>query len=188
MNIHQLSLTYQVEQDRILVQITTHSDEALRVWLTRRMVANLLPHLTHAVTNVEIGNAQLATQDDIGKKMLMEFKKHESIAQSDFKTPFKPDAAIFPIGAEPLLVTNLNLTPVGKGELRIGFEEKLAGTVKPRGFQVTMGSPLLHSFMHLLESAIKLSEWGLVPTATPDTAAEESGDRPKASGPIRYLN
>ena len=188
MNIHQLSLTYQVEQDRILVQITTHSDEALRVWLTRRMVANLLPHLTHAVTNVEIGNAQLATQDDIGKKMLMEFKKHESIAQSDFKTPFKPDAAIFPIGAEPLLVTNLNLTPVGKGELRIGFEEKLAGTVKPRGFQVTMGSPLLHSFMHLLESAIKLSEWGLVPTATPDTAAEESGDRPQASGPIRYLN
>ena len=188
MNIHQLSLTYQVEQDRILVQITTHSDEALRVWLTRRMVANLLPHLTHAVTNVEIGNAQLATQDDIGKKMLMEFKKHESIAQSDFKTPFKPDAAIFPIGAEPLLVTNLNLTPVGKGELRIGFEEKLAGTVKPRGFQVTMGSPLLHSFMHLLESAIKLSDWGLVPTATPDTAAEESGDRSKPSTPIRYLN
>lgn len=188
MNIHQLSLTYQVDQDRILVQITTHSDEALRVWLTRRMVANLLPHLTRAVTNVEIGNAQLATQDDIGKKMLMEFKKHESIAQSDFKTPFKPDAAIFPIGAEPLLVTNLNLTPVGKGELRIGFEEKFAGTVKPRGFQVTMASPLLHSFMHLLESAIKLSEWGLVPAATPDTTAEEPDDKPKPSTPVRYLN
>ena len=159
MNIHQLSVTYQVEQDRILLQITTHTGEALRLWLTRRMVANLFPHLTRVATNVEIGKAQLATQDDIGKKMLMDFKKTESIAQADFKTPFKPDAAVFPIGVEPLLVTTVNLTPTDKGELRIGFEEKFAGTVSPRGFQLTMATPLLHSFMHLLESAIKLSEW-----------------------------
>ena len=188
MNIHQLSLTYQADQDRILVQISTHSGEALRLWLTRRILVNLFPHLTRVATSVETANALLATQDDMGKKMLMEFKKHESIAQADFKTPFKPDAAVFPIGAEPLLVTTVSLTPTGKGELRIGFEEKFADTVKPRGFEVTMASPLLHSFMYLLESAIKLSEWGMMPVPPPDTAAEESGDRPKASGPIRYLN
>jgi len=188
MDIHQLSLTYQADQDRILVQISTHSGEALRLWLTRRMAATLFSHLTRIATNMEIGNAQLATQDDMGKKMLMEFKKHESIAQADFMTPFKPDAAVFSIGAEPLLVTTLSLTPTGRGELRIGFEEKFADTVKPRGFQVTMTAPLLHSFMHLLESAIKLSEWGLIPAASPDTAAEEPGDKPKASGPVRYLN
>ena len=81
-----------------------------------------------------------------------------------------------------------NLTPTGNGELRIGFEEKFADTVKPRGFQLTMASPLLHSFMHLLESAIKLSEWGLMPTVAPDSSAEEPGDTPKTAGPIRYLN
>lgn len=188
MNIHQLSLTYHADQDRILVQITTHSGEALRLWLTRRMVANLLPHLSRVATSVETGNAQLATQDDMSKKMLMEFKKHASIAQADFKTPFKPDSNVFPIGAEPLLVTHLNLTPTGKGELRIGFEEKFANTVTPRGFQMTMASPLLHSFIHLLESAIKLSEWGLMPAAPPDTAAEEQDDKAKSSGPVRYLN
>ena len=188
MNIHQLSLTYQVEQDRILVQISTHTGEALRLWLTRRMVATLFPHLNRVATNVETNNAQLATQDDMGKKMLMEFKKHESITQADFKTPFKPDAVVFPIGAEPLLVTTVNLTPTADGELRIGFEEKFADTVKPRGFQLTMASPLLHSFMHLLESAIKISEWGLLASATPDTPADEPGDKPKASGPTRYLN
>jgi len=137
---------------------------------------------------VETGNAQLATQDDMSKQMLMEFKKHASIAQADFKTPFKSDAAVFPIGAEPLLVTTLNLTPTGRGELRIEFEEKFADTVKPRGFQLTMPSPLLHSFIHLLESAIKLSEWGLIPAASPDTAAEEQDGKAKSSAPVRYLN
>ena len=188
MNIHQLSLSYQVEQDRILVQISTHSGEALRLWLTRRMVATFLPSLNRVATNVETSNVQLSTQDDMGKKMLMEFKKHESITQADFKTPFKPDAAVFPIGAEPLLVTTVNLTPTANGELRIGFEEKSADTVKPRGFQLTMASPLLHSFMHLLESAIKVSEWGLLPPASTDAPAEEPNVKPKDSSPIRYLN
>lgn len=188
MNIHQLLLAYQVEQDRIFFQISTHTGEALRLWLTRRMVANLLPHLNRVATNVETSNAQHATQDDLGKKMLMEFKKHESIAQADFKTPFKLDAAVFPIGAEPLLVTSINLTPTGNGELRIDFEEKFADTVKPRGFHLTMAPQLLHSFMHLLESAIKVSEWGLQPSTSLEPPAEELGDNPKASDPIRYLN
>ena len=188
MNIHQLSLTYQADQDRILLQISTHSGEALRLWLTRRMVANFFPHLTRIAANVEIGSSQLASQDDLSKKTLMEFKKHESISQADFKTPFKLDADVFPIGAEPLLVTHINLTPTGKGELSIGFEEKITDAIKPRGFQVTMASQLLHSFIHLLESAVKLSEWGLMSTALPDAAAEDPGFEPQTSGLIRYLN
>ena len=188
MNIHQLSVTYQLDQDRILVQISTHSGEELRLWLTRRLVVNLFPHLNQAATNVEISNSQLAIQDDLAKKMLMEFKKQASIVQGDFKTPFKTDATVFPVGAEPLLVTTINLAPAGNGALRIGFEEKRAETIEPRGFQVTMESSLLHSFMHLLESAIKLSDWGVLPLQNQNTAIEDTDEKPKSSDPARYLN
>lgn len=188
MNIHQLSVIYQLEQDRILVQISTHSGEALRLWLTRRLLVNLFPHLNQAATNVAISNSQLAVHDDLAKKVLMEFKKQASIDQGDFKTPFKTDATVFPIGAEPLLVTSINLTPAGNGALRIGFEEKLAETIKPRGFQATMESSLLHSFMHLLESAIKVSDWGILPLPGQNTAKEDADEKPKSSDPVRYLN
>ena len=188
MTIHQLSVNYQLAQDRILVQISTHSGEALRLWLTRRLVNNLFPHLNQAATNAEISNSQLAVHDDLAKKMLMEFKKQASIDQGDFKTPFKTDATVFPVGAEPLLVTSINLTPAGNGALRIGFEEKLTETIQPRGFQVIMESSLLHSFMHLLESAIKVSGWGVLQLSGQNTTKEDADEKPRPADPVRYLN
>ena len=188
MNIHQLSIAYQVEQDRILVQINTLASEELRLWLTRRLVVNLLPHLSREVANVEVRSGQVAVADEAAKKMLVDFKKQASITQADFKTPFKAAASTFPVGSEPLLVTHVNLSPVGNANLRIGFEEKIvAGAVK-RGFEVTMASDLLHGFMHLLELAIKNSGWGILPP--PDLAddKENVGEGIAQDGTIRYLN
>ena len=36
MNIHQLSVTYLPEQDRILARVNTTAGEEMRLWLTRR--------------------------------------------------------------------------------------------------------------------------------------------------------
>ena len=43
MNIHQLSVNYIQEHDRILVRINTTASEELRLWFTRRLTLNLLP-------------------------------------------------------------------------------------------------------------------------------------------------
>ncbi len=188
MNIHQLSVAYQVEHDRILVQINTLAGEELRLWLTRRMIANLLPHLTREVANVEVRNGQAAVADEAAKKMLVDFKKQASITQADFKTPFKAVASTFPVGSEPLLVTHVNLSPAGNANLRIGFEEKITPGATKRGFEVTMASDLLHGFMHLLESAVKLSEWGILPPQSLNDGKESPADGPAASEPVRYLN
>ena len=188
MNIHQLSIAHQVEHDRILVQINTLAGEELRVWLTRRLLVNLLPHLTREVANVEVRNGQVAIADEAAKKMLVDFKKQASITQADFKTPFKAAASTFPVGSEPLLVTHVNLSPAGKENLRIGFEEKISTGATKRGFEVTMASDLLHGFMHLLELAIKNADWGILPPQNPDDSRENAADGPAPVGPVRYLN
>lgn len=189
MNIHQLSVTYQLDHDRLLVQINTLAGEELRLWLTRRLVVNFLPHLNRLVIEVEAGILQLASHDDLSKKVVAEFKKQESITHSDFKTPFATQASGYPVGQEPLLVTSIHLTPDGQGALRIGFEEKMLNQPAPRGFHMTMASTLLHGFTHLLESAIKVSEWGLLDPQKPmadalDIAMEKS----RPSDPPTYLN
>ena len=189
MNIHQLSIVYHVGHDRILVLINSLAGEELRLWLTRRLVVNFLPHLNRLVIEVEAGILQLSGLDDLSKKVVAEFKKQASITHSDFKTPFTTQASIYPVGQEPLLVTSIHLTPDGKGALRIGFEEKILDQCAPRGIHMTMASSLLHGFTHMLESAIKVSEWGILDPQKPfadalDVAMEKS----RPSDPPTYLN
>lgn len=188
MNIHQLSVAYHLDQDRILVQINTQTGEALRLWLTRRLVLNLLPTLNQATARVTSSSTPMASQDELGQKMLMEFMKQESVSQADFKTPFKSEAAAFPLGAEPLLVTHMQMTPVGNGALQIGFEERLSTSSNPRGFQITLESTMLLSFIHLFEVAIQTSQWGILPQPAQDKPDEPTADAAAPAGPPRYLN
>ena len=54
MNIHQLSVTYDPLEDRVLLRVNTTTQEEVRVWLTRRMLTQMLPHLPR-----EIGRAHV---------------------------------------------------------------------------------------------------------------------------------
>lgn len=188
MNIHQLSVAYHLDQDRILVQINTQAGEALRLWLTRRLVLNLLPTLNQTASRVTSSSTPMASQDELGQKMLMEFKKQASVSQADFKTPFKSEAADFPLGVEPLLVTHMQMMPVGQGALQIGFEERLSTPNNPRGFKITLESSMLLSFIHLFETAIRTSQWGLLPQAEQGIAEEPAAHAAKPTDPPRYLN
>jgi hypothetical protein len=189
MNIHQLSVAYHVDHDRILVLINTLAGEELRLWLTRRLVVNFLPHLNRLVIELEAGILQLTNHDDLSKKAVAEFKKQASITHSDFKTPFTTQASGYPVGQEPLLVTSIHLAPDGKGALRIGFEEKMLDQPAPRGFHMTMASSLLHGFTHLLESAIKASEWGILDPQKPiPDALDAALEKSRPSDPPTYLN
>ena len=58
MNIHQLSVNYLQEQDRILLRINTSAGEELRLWLTRRLTLNLWPMLTKIVADQVVQQAR----------------------------------------------------------------------------------------------------------------------------------
>ena len=50
MKIHQLSVNYLAEQDRILMRVNTAASEEMRLWLTRRLMLGLWPLLTKLLT------------------------------------------------------------------------------------------------------------------------------------------
>jgi hypothetical protein len=170
-NIHQLSVNYIQEHDRILVRINTTASEELRLWFTRRLTLGLKPMLgkivaewvakQEAVKSPAI--SPTAAADMQTQQMLAEFKREESIQQSDFKTPYKPPAAL-PLGPEPLLVTEISVTPLPNGQLQISFNEKLPQdngqpSPNPRGFRVALEQKLVHGFVHLLDKALQISQW-----------------------------
>jgi len=191
MQVHQFSVNYIQEQDRILIRINTTAAEELRVWFTRRLMLPLWPNLNKAVADqlardkAEQGNVQspLAHSDDLTKRMMADFERQESLGKADFKTPYNAKPNLLPLGEDPLVVTQVSMTPMGKGSLRLSFEEKLPGQTAPRAFQVTLALQTLHGLVHLLEQALNRSGWlsdGAPAASAP--AAAPSADRP------RYLN
>lgn len=188
MNIHQLSVRYLQEQDRILIRINTTTDEEVRMWITRRFLLGFYPLLSNAVTEhtVSLEGASTAAAGEEAKKMLAEFKQAEVMGSTDTKTPFRSTAQSFPFGATPLLVTVAQVGWEPQGNLQLNFEERLHPERKPRSFRLGLGQQLAHGLVHLLERESTKAGWyqAEAGVAGPGEAASETA----ANAPPRYLN
>ena len=191
MQIHQLSVTYQGEQDRILLRVNSTGGEEMRMWLTRRLMHGLWPLLgklhTDQVIKNEPSTSAAGSGDEEIKRLFTEFRKEEFLQEADFETPYQ-DKPNLPLGSEPLLVTDVDATPLVKGRLRLAFNERasVSGAARARGFQMELDAKLMQGLMHLLEQSLARSQWcdPFTPPAAPMAASESdaSGERP------RYLN
>lgn len=201
--IHQLQVTYIKEHDRILMRINTHAGEEIRLWLTRALLKNLLPHLTVATGEVAalspeqekataLGTADgpvgHAAHDGADSRALLEFKKQESLQKTDFSTPFAAQAQTLPLGSEPLLATTVQLAVLESGQMQLGFEEKLVATDKNRQVVVTVGADLLNGLMHLLAQALGHADWGLAITPATPFGESATPDAFATALPPQYLN
>lgn len=166
MNIHQLSVTYSSEEDRILARINTTAGEEMRLWLTRRLMAGLWPLLSKLMTGhllrLEAAGSSLDAASEELRTMLADFRKQEFLQHADFETPYKEEQASLPLGEEPLLVTDVDAAPLPNGRLRLSFNETLPGKPdprEPRRFQMEMEPKLMQGLLHLLEQALAQSRW-----------------------------
>lgn len=190
MQIHQMSVTYLPEQDRILMRINTTEGEEMRMWLTRKLMVGLWPLLSKLLTEhllkLESAGASLAGANPELKKMLADFRKEEFLQHADFDTPYKEGQPDLPLGEEPLLVTDVDAVPLDNGPLRLNFNERPpSGDSKPRSFQMEMQPKLMQGLMHLLDQAMLQSQWRepfVQPTTNEAGAADDGEGRPK------YLN
>lgn len=192
MKIHQLSVTYLAEQDRILMRVNTAAAEEMRLWLTRRLMLGLWPLLSKLLTKhllkLEAAGSSLDTADEDLKKMLAEFRKEEFLSQADFETPYQEHGTTLPLGEEPLLVTDVDAAPLATGQLRLNFNERPPGERKPRSFRMEMDPKLMQGLMHLLEQALARSQWR-EPFGAPVAVQEGiAADDDHASRKPRYLN
>lgn len=192
MQIHQLSVTYLAEQDRILARIKSSSSEEVRLWLTRRLMLGLWPLLTKLLTGhllkLEAAGRSLDSADESLKKMLADFRKEEFLRQADFETPFDERSAEMPLGAEPLLITDVDATPIADGRLRLTFNERLPQVEEPRSFQVELQPALMQGLMHLLEQSLARAQWAEPFSAPLPTEAGHLHDDHEALRRPRYLN
>ena len=192
MNINQMSLSYVIEQDRMLLRINTKANEEMRMWFTRRLAMKLFPAISNLASEqtvqLAMANSPIASTDAHSKKMLADFKKEETLQKANFSTPFQEKANSFPFGEKPLLVTDVRIVPMPNGSLEISVQGINEADNIGQGIKMVLDISLLHALMHLMEKALAKSEWAALPGVAaapalegPDASALP-GDKPK------YLN
>lgn len=190
MQIHQLSVSYQAEQDRLLLRVSSTNGQEMRLWLTRRLMLGLWPLIsrlqTEQLLKLEAAGSALDGADEELRRMLAEFRKEEFLQRADFDTPYQ-DQSTLPLGTEPLLVTDVDATPLPAGRTRLALNERasVSGGEKPRGFQLELDARLMQGLLHLLERALTHAQWRepfVPPQAVLEGEPGEAGPRP------RYLN
>jgi hypothetical protein len=199
MNIHQVCVSYINEHDRFLVRINTQGEEEVRLWFTRRLTLGLLPLLEKA------SQEQLTRQSKPIKPtdpleaqrqhLLDNFEQEAAAYNGDYKTPYREETATLPLGTEPLLVTEIKMTPLADGDLQIVILEKLGE--KTRHLHLALDAQLTLGLVSLLNKGMNSSRWLETDIAVAvnvnRTARAEAQDQepllaaPDADKP-RYLN
>ena len=171
MNIHQLSVTYDPLEDRVLLRVNTTTQEEVRVWLTRRMLTQMLPHLPRVASEqlalaAPVQTALLTEQD---KQTFADIKQQEHLHKSDFSTPFQTGETML-MNGDALLLTDLKMVPQTDGMALMVLEERAREGRSARLMELRMKVELLHGLKHLLQEVWSQTGWTapqVVGTANP---------------------
>ncbi len=152
-SLHQMTMTYVAEQDRLMFRVSTTDDIEYQMWFTRRFVGVLWGALRQTMER----NPDL--RDDMTrdvKDAILGMEHQEAVQQADFSQEHKKDNTNLTSNTGPLLVVGGAVTP-GEGELTgIKFSTKDGTEVR-----FNLNKQLLHAFCHLMVSTAVRAEWSL---------------------------
>lgn len=157
--LDQIQISFVAGDDRLLLRVSTQSGEEYRCWLTRRFVKAIRPSLEQALA----AHPRIQSQvDPVAKQALLRFEHEAARHNSDFATPYKDGARALPLGAAPVLLTRGQLRPQNDGGMTLSLAPDQGG-----GIDLALNPSLLHSFVALLDEALKATDWDLASSLPP---------------------
>lgn len=168
MNIHQLQVAFDAAEDRVLFRLSTTAGDEYRVFLTRRFVKLLWPHLQRGLES----KVAVTTPAPEARREVLAFEHDRAIREADFSRPFAEARTEtprnFPLGDKPIVATQGNLRMERTGAYKLTLNP-----AQGRGVEIGLDDRLMHSFCRLLEAAVRTAQWDIeLPGHAPEAAAE----------------
>jgi len=168
--VHQVTVSYAADADRLLLRISTAGKNEFRLWLTRRFTKSLWGLLMGPLERepgVAGGQAAPGAKDAI-----MAMCHQEAVLSADFSKKHQPGVPATPGGGEPLAVS-AQLTPAGPDQNRLAITTDVGVDIN-----LNLDRQLLHALCHMLVQATTQAEWGL-DLAIGEAGQVVAGDRAK---------
>lgn len=176
MELHQIQVTYQAEEDRILCRASFKEEDGglqeVRAWLTRRMVKALWSTLVEAMEKQVTLDKPYAAHASSHVVGMEHHASVEAIRDSgSFNNPYQDNIRGFPLGETPILITTANFNLAAGQPIRMNLFP-----VDGNGFEIAFAQQVLHGFSSLLQDAVKKADWELY-LALPGIEADTAGPR-----------
>jgi hypothetical protein len=153
MQVRQLQVAHDSVQDRLVLRIGTQANEEIRVFITRRFLRELWPHLATTLS----GAAAPAKPSPAPA---------EDAPAATFAEPFREDNPTYPLGSNPLLAAEATLEAAGEGSWRLILRE-----MRERGVTLNLNGELLQALCSMLRATAGQAGW--------DLALDYAGGAPK---------
>jgi len=146
MQIRQIQVACDAVHDRLTLHVSTQANEEYRVWITRRFLRKLWPHLLAMLTKHLAARPQASAEKaDAG-----------TIMPPRFDQPFKVDNPLYPLGSSPLLASEANLRAAGDGLARLVLREG-----RERSFTLNLDAELMQAMCAMLRKSAEQLAWDL---------------------------
>lgn len=161
--LHQLNFEYVLDEDRILMRMSTRAGIGCRFWLSRRYTQLLWKALESGMEHQPEVATQAAPQ---AREAVKAFQKESALKTSNFSTKYDEAELSFPMGETPVLLTRVQ-TRVGKDKaLKLVLMDR-----DGRSISLNLDAKLLYSWCHLLRRTVAKTDWGLTLHLPEDLAA-----------------
>lgn len=158
--LQKVHVEYEPAEDRILLKFNTMDRQELRLWLTRKFVKSFWDALQRLLETM--GRAGALSDPDL-RKAMVGLDQERAAPTERFAKKFADEAASFPLGKQPVLVTGFSFKPAkrragGAGAVqgRIAFE-----TASGHEVGLPADATLLHSLSKMLIGINERTGWDL---------------------------
>ena len=176
--LHQLTMTYSPEQDRVMLRIGTKENTEYQLWMTRRFVRIMWraliqimerdPNLAKdwlpedRVPKDQVPKDQVprdqVPRDQVPevKDAIMAMQHQESVQNSDFSQKHAKGNVNLMANTGALLVIGGQVKPVNENRTRINLK-----TDKGTGIEFFLNKKLLHALCHMIIKSAHRAQWDL---------------------------
>ena len=144
--LHQINISHDSKEDRLLLRVSTGGGDEFRLWLTRRYTALLMGVLNKEMD--KLGGAPSVAGSEQTTKMLkngaLEKKYDNEKAQN------------YPLGEAGVLAFRINTHNTDEGILSLELLPE-----EGKGITLNLNKPLLYMLHNILTQGITQANWGL---------------------------
>ena len=178
MTIHQIQISHDETEDRLLLRLSTTDDCEFRFWLTRRFIKRLWKMLLQMLEWDRAVNSQV---DPDTRRTVLDLQHEGYTREADYSQQFRAHAPDAPprlvLGEAPVLLAK------AEGKKRAdGVHVLRLHPMRGQGIDINVDTRLLHIFTRLLREQVARTDWDM------NLALHEAGSDTGVAQAPRKLN